>query len=109
MKPFTQNDLKTTEGEFDKLQGFLKEIKLEADMAAAEFYCGGHSPEDVEYAQSYDEMICAEFGVSYTNNIINDTQEKIKAMTQTLDANHNKLNADWNKSNEMDQGFEPER
>ena len=80
MKPFTQNDLKTTEGEFDKLQGFLKEIKLEADMAAAEFYCGGHSPEDVEYAQSYDEMICAEFGVSYTNNIINDTQEKIKAM-----------------------------
>lgn len=109
MKPFTRNDMKTKEGEFDKLQGFLKEIKLEADMAAAEFYCGGHSPEDVEYGQSYDEMICAEFGVSYTNNIIKDTQGQISHMNQTLDDNHNQLNADWNKSTEMDKGFEPER
>lgn len=107
--PFTKDDIKTQEGEFDKLQDVLKDDQLHANMARADFYCSPHSPEDVEYAQSFDEMKCAEFGVNYTQNEINETQGQINHMTQTLENNHNQLNADWNKSNDADQGLEPER
>lgn len=108
-RPFTKDDIKTKEGEFDKLQDLLKDDKVHADMAAADFYCGGHSQEDAEYGASYDEMRCANYCVDHRENEISDTQDQINDMSQTLDDNHNKLNADWNKSNEMDQGFEPER
>lgn len=107
--PFTKDDVKVKEGEFDKLQDLLKDDKLHADMAAADFYHGGHSQEDAEYGASYDDMRCANYCVDHRENEISETQHQINHMTQTLDDNHNKLNADCNKSNEMEQGFEPER
>lgn len=107
--PFTKDDVKAKEGEFDKLQDILKDDKLHADMTKAEFYCAGHSPKDIEYEHSYDQMKAAEYDVEYTEYFIDEAKAEIKDMTQTLDDNHNNLNADWNKSNEIDQGFEPER
>lgn len=108
--PFTKDDIKTKEGEFDKLKDMLKDNQLETDIARADFYCSPHSQEDVEYADSYDEMKCAEFCEKHTENEIDETQGQINHMNQTLDDNHTKLVNDWGNSNEIDNsGHEPER
>lgn len=107
--PFTKDDVKAKKGEFDKLQDLLKDDKLHADMAAADFYHGGHSQEDPEYGASYDDMRCANYCVEHRENEIAEAKDQIGDMRQTLEDNHTKLNADWNQSNEMDQGFEPDR
>jgi hypothetical protein len=108
--PFTKDDIKAKEGEFDNLKAMLKDNQLEADVARADFYGSSHSQEDVEYAENYDEMRCAEFCEKFTENEIDEAQDQITHMTRTLDNNHAKLNDAWSQSNDVNHSdHEPER